>query len=119
VKIKILPQAEQDLIDGFHFYEMQQTGLGGYFLDTLFSDIESLEFFAGMDSRTSEIVFQGLELFGVRWQVYATPLSADRAASRLRVAVPFGHSSLRMAVYASLRLRPHSKIPPAEKPLLI
>jgi hypothetical protein len=48
VKIKILPQAEQDLIDGFHFYEMQQTGLGGYFLDTLFSDIESLEFFAGV-----------------------------------------------------------------------
>ena len=47
MKIKILPQAEQDLIDGFHFYEMQQAGLGGYFLNTLFSDIESLEFFAG------------------------------------------------------------------------
>jgi hypothetical protein len=41
VKIKILPQAEQDLIDGFHFYEMQQTGLGGYFLDTLFLDVSA------------------------------------------------------------------------------
>lgn len=48
MKIQILPQAEQDLIDGFHFYEMQQKDLGRYFLDTLFSDIESLEFFAGI-----------------------------------------------------------------------
>ena len=46
MNVRILPEAEQDLIDGFHFYEMQKAGLGHYFLDTLFSDIESLEFFA-------------------------------------------------------------------------
>jgi len=48
VKIQILPGAEQDLIDGFHFYELQRAGLGRYFFDTLASDIDSLEFFYGI-----------------------------------------------------------------------
>jgi hypothetical protein len=39
----------------------------------------------------------------------ATPLWTRKAASRLRVSVPFGYSSQRLAVYASLRLRPYSK----------
>jgi len=30
MKIKILDQAEADLIEGFHFYETQQTGVGDY-----------------------------------------------------------------------------------------
>ncbi len=38
MNIQILPEAEQDLIDGFHFYEMQRVGLGHYFLDSLFSE---------------------------------------------------------------------------------
>jgi hypothetical protein len=33
----------------------------------------------------------------------ATPLWTGKAASRLRGAAPFGHSSQRLAVYASLR----------------
>jgi plasmid stabilization system protein ParE len=48
VKIQILPEAEQDLMDGFRFYELQRAGLGRYFLDTLASDIDSLEFFFGI-----------------------------------------------------------------------
>ena len=48
MKIQILPAAEQDLIDGYHFYELQRAGLGRYFFDTLSSDIESLEFFGGI-----------------------------------------------------------------------
>ena len=48
MKLKILEEAEQDLIDGFHFYEAQNFGLGQYFLDTLFSDINSLQLFAGI-----------------------------------------------------------------------
>ena len=63
MKIKILPQAEQDLIDGFHFYEMQQAGLGGYFLNTLFSDIESLEFFAGVHP----VIFKQYRLLSKRF----------------------------------------------------
>jgi len=33
---------------GFDFYERQQEGLGNYFLESLFSDIESLRLFAGV-----------------------------------------------------------------------
>ena len=46
--IKILSSAVQDLIDGYWFYEKQAEGVGVYFLDTLFSDIESLTIYAGI-----------------------------------------------------------------------
>ena len=42
MKIGILPSASNDLVDGFNFYEKQSNGLGDYFLDTLFADIDSL-----------------------------------------------------------------------------
>lgn len=48
MKIEILDSAEKDLIDGFKFYENQSRGLGDYFLDSLFSDIESLHVHAGI-----------------------------------------------------------------------
>jgi plasmid stabilization system protein ParE len=48
MKIEILDSAEEDLIDGFKFYENQSRGLGDYFLDSLFSDIESLRVYAGI-----------------------------------------------------------------------
>ena len=47
MKIEILDEAEADLIEGFHFYERQETGLGWYFLDSLFSDVDSLLLYAG------------------------------------------------------------------------
>jgi len=48
VKIKILSSASQDLIDGYWFYEKQSEDIGTYFLDTLFSDIDSLIVNAGI-----------------------------------------------------------------------
>ena len=42
MKIRILDEAISDLRLGAQFYEDQSAGLGTYFLDTLFSDIESL-----------------------------------------------------------------------------
>jgi hypothetical protein len=48
MKIKILESASQDLIDGYRFYEKQSEGLGTYFLDTLYSDIDSLAIYAGI-----------------------------------------------------------------------
>ena len=48
MKIEILDDAESDLIDGFQFYEGQETGLGWYFLDSLFSDVDSLLLYAGI-----------------------------------------------------------------------
>jgi plasmid stabilization system protein ParE len=48
MKIRLLSAAETDLEEGYRFYESQQAGLGSYFLDSLFSDIDSLAYFAGM-----------------------------------------------------------------------
>jgi len=48
VKIEILDEAQQDLLEGFHFYDKITTGLGSYFLDCLFSDIDSLVVYAGI-----------------------------------------------------------------------
>lgn len=33
MKITILDEAEQDLVDGYRFYEAHGAGLGDYFLD--------------------------------------------------------------------------------------
>jgi hypothetical protein len=50
MKIKILSSASQDLIEGYRFYEKQAEGLGSYFLDSLFSDIDSLKIYTGIHS---------------------------------------------------------------------
>lgn len=48
MKIRILTLALDDLDTGRAFYEKQQAGLGDYFLDSLFSDIDSLLLHAGV-----------------------------------------------------------------------
>jgi hypothetical protein len=48
MNIRILDSALQDLIEGYWFYEKQKEGLGSYFLDSLFSDIDSLRIYAGI-----------------------------------------------------------------------
>ena len=48
VTICILDDAKDDLIGGYHFYEEQSPGVGSYFLDSLFSDIDSLLLYAGI-----------------------------------------------------------------------
>lgn len=48
MRIEILDEAEQDLVDGFTFFERQAEGIGNYFLDSIFSDIESLHLYAGI-----------------------------------------------------------------------
>ena len=48
MKIEILDEAQEDLIQGVHFYESREPGLGSYFIDCLFSDIDSLLVYAGI-----------------------------------------------------------------------
>ena len=48
MKIRILKGAQQDLASGYRFYEVQEKGLGSYFLDSLYSDIDSLLLYAGI-----------------------------------------------------------------------
>lgn len=46
--IEIREQAREDLMLGFQFYEQQAPGLGHYFLECLFTDIDSLTKHAGI-----------------------------------------------------------------------
>ena len=48
MKVRILPSAVADLDRGREFYARQSHGLGDYFLDSLFSDIDSLELYGGV-----------------------------------------------------------------------
>lgn len=48
MKISILSIAVKDIELGQSFYEQQQQSLGIYFLDSIFSDIDSLLIFAGV-----------------------------------------------------------------------
>ena len=45
MRVRITEPAQADLEQGYLFYEQQQTGLGTYFLDALFTDIDSLSFY--------------------------------------------------------------------------
>ncbi len=46
--VRILDSALEDFDRAKNFYERQDEGLGAYFLDSLFSEIDSLVSFAGM-----------------------------------------------------------------------
>ena len=48
MKVCILRSAFEDLANAREFYEEQQQGLGEYFLDSLFSEIDSLAFYGGI-----------------------------------------------------------------------
>lgn len=48
MNLKILSSALEDLYEGHRFYEKQALGLGDYFFDSLFSDIDSLLIYAGI-----------------------------------------------------------------------
>lgn len=54
MKIRVLPSAIRDLEDGFEFYERQEPGAGGYFVDSIASDIGSLRFHAGIHRKRGE-----------------------------------------------------------------
>ncbi len=51
MRVRILESAAHDLIGGSQFYDRQEAGLGEYFLDSLFSDIDSLQLYSGIHAR--------------------------------------------------------------------
>jgi hypothetical protein len=51
MRLRITRAAEEDLVRGFGFYERQQQGLGSYFLDSLYADIDALLLFADIHPR--------------------------------------------------------------------
>jgi hypothetical protein len=48
MRIDLHDSAEKDLLNEYDFYERQSKGLGDYFLESLFSDIDSLYLYAGI-----------------------------------------------------------------------
>ena len=52
MKIRVLASACNYLLNGHRFYEAQGEGLGDYFLDSLFAEIDSLRIYAGIHQRT-------------------------------------------------------------------
>ena len=50
MRIEILPEARDDLIAGFRFYERQAPGLGSYFRESILMDVDALAAHGG-DSR--------------------------------------------------------------------
>ena len=49
--IEILPEAQDDLIAGFRFYERQAQGLGSYFRESLLDDVDSLATQGGIHAK--------------------------------------------------------------------
>jgi hypothetical protein len=49
--IEILQRAREDFLEGYRFYENQRQGLGRYFFDSVMSDIESLDLYAGIHEK--------------------------------------------------------------------
>ena len=60
MKIQILDVAKEDLIEGFHFYERNENGIGDYFLACLYSDIESLKIFGGIHRKVYKNLHRSL-----------------------------------------------------------
>jgi len=48
MKLRVLDSAKEDLYNGRLFYEQQGEGVGEYFFNSLFSDIDSLYIYAGV-----------------------------------------------------------------------
>jgi hypothetical protein len=78
MRIEIVSEAENDLLAGANFYNRRGAGLGEYFLDSLYSDIDSLLLYAGVHR----------EMFG-----FHRALSADNSS---RVSTSVVASTLRV-----------------------
>jgi hypothetical protein len=59
MRIAISEASEQDLIDGHWLYERQSAGLGDYFVDSVFADIQSLRLYAVLDCRRDPAWIRG------------------------------------------------------------
>lgn len=97
MRLRILDSALEDLDRGRLFYERQGEGLGVYFLDSLFAEIDSLVLYAGIHRKVFGFhrlitrrfpygVYYRLEEDSVVvvWRV----LDLRRSPSRIRRALP-------------------------------
>ena len=60
MRITLHSEAKKDLIDGYCFYENQEETIGHYFLDYLYSDIDSLIITAGTHQKSYNNLYRML-----------------------------------------------------------
>jgi hypothetical protein len=60
MRIEILDLAKTDLLEGFHFYEDREKGLGDYFLTNVISDIERLKISGGIHRQSHRGFYRAL-----------------------------------------------------------
>jgi hypothetical protein len=60
MRLEILDLAKADLLEGFHFYEDKEQGLGDYFLTNIFSDIERLKISGGIHRQAHRGFYRAL-----------------------------------------------------------
>lgn len=53
MKVRVLTSALNDLSAGREFYEKQAEGIGEYFFDSVFADIDSLALYGGIHRKVS------------------------------------------------------------------
>jgi hypothetical protein len=64
--VVILEDAAEDLESGAQFYESCATGIGDYFIDSIFSDLDSLILFAGVHPNPLWILSDAVEAIPIR-----------------------------------------------------
>ncbi len=82
MKLVILRSAVEDLSDGYDFYEKKNQGLGEYFEDSIYSDIESLRIYAGIHRK----VFGYFRLLSKRFP-YAIYYEVEDNSVRIRAVL--------------------------------
>ena len=86
MQIKITRSTETDLLEGFAFYELQQSGIGDYFLDSLFADIDASTVYAGIHAKADGKLHRTLAKrfpFAIYYQV-----ADDSSDCRCRPGLP-------------------------------
>lgn len=61
--VKILASGHEDIVEGCQFYDSQQEGLGRYFTDYVYCELESLSFLGGMHVRFDDYYKMVLKKF--------------------------------------------------------
>lgn len=82
MKVLVLDDATADLADGYRFYETQADGLGEYFLDSLWSDINSLRLFGGVHA-----IHNGYHRLLSKRFPYAVYYRVDSGVARVRAVL--------------------------------
>jgi hypothetical protein len=96
--VRIGASAERDLLVGFEFYETQAAGLGQYFLDSLFSDIDALALYAGVHPKPLSGLHRSLSKrfpFAIYYDSTATPRSFSPCSTAVAIPVPYAAHSAR------------------------